>query len=182
MVYGLALDGSGNIDVGGTYQNTVDFDPGRGVTTLPTANNNLPNCFIVQLNSSGGLNWAQAVVAGAGGNEQLMGGIATDSSGNVYATGIGTGGTVTSSNGVQTPVGAGLFVVEFNSAGNFVWDAAYTGTGTVIPDGIAVDPSGNVYVAGVYNGTVNFPEPLTSDGGSDDIFLLQLNQSDAQQT
>jgi len=182
-VYGLALDGSGKIDVGGIYSNTVNFNPGHGVTELPPLGQ-AGQGFIVQLNSSGGLNWAAATnrtTANTSGYEEVWA-LGTDSSGNVYVSGIGTGGTVTSSNGSQTPVAAGLFVVEFNSVGNFVWDAAYSYTGTAIPDGVAVDPSGNVYIAGLYNGTLNFPEPLTSNGGSDDIFLLQLNQSDAQQT
>ena len=59
-VMAVALDSSGNIDVGGTYGNSVDFDPGRGITTLPT----MGGGFIVQLNSSGGLNWARALESG----------------------------------------------------------------------------------------------------------------------
>jgi len=177
----VALDGSGNIDAGGYYANTVNFNPGRGVNNLTTPGQD-PGGFVVQLNHSGGFNWVQAMVPTSATTQEGVSSVATDSSGNIYVLGTGTGGTVTSSNGSQTPVGAGLFVVKFDSAGNFDWDGAVSGTGTAYAGGIAVGANGTVYVDGYYTGTVNFsldpnnPDDLTSAGG-DDIFFLQLTQS-----
>ena len=47
----IALDGSGNVVVGGLYAGTVDFNPGAGVTYLTTNNGG----FVTKLNAGAGL-------------------------------------------------------------------------------------------------------------------------------
>jgi hypothetical protein len=182
-VMAVALDSSGNIDVGGTYGNSVDFDPGRGVTTLPT----MGGGFIVQLNRSGGLNWARALESGDSSSSVSVYGLAADGAGNVYATGKFSGSVdldPNASNQTQTSAGgADVFVVKLDAAGNFGWGTSFGGPGADIGFKIAVDTTGAVYIAGSYQQTVDFnpdpngtPEDLTSAGGND-MFVLQLNQS-----
>jgi hypothetical protein len=187
-VMAVALDSSGNIDVGGTYGNSVDFDPGRGVTTLPTVITGGSNGFIVQLNSSGGLNWARALEEDQSDNFIFVYGLTVDSAGSIYATGS-FGGTIELNPGsnpdtqIYASAAGNAFVVSLNATGSFNWGETFGAPGGAAPLGIAVDTSGNVDIAGYYRQTADFnpdpngtPDDLTTNGGTD-IFLLQLQQS-----
>ena len=87
-------------------------------------------------------------------------GVATDASGNVYLAGsfqgqasfgVGTNATLTAQG--QTDA----FVVKLNSAGTFQWAHDIGGPLAFdAADSIAVDPAGNVYVAGLFAGSTNF--------------------------
>ncbi len=85
--------------------------------------------------------------------------ICADNSGNCYITGytIGQG------------TGYDILTIKFNSSGDTLWERTYNGTGNQDDRGfgIAVDNSGNVYVAG----TASFT------GTSNDIVLLKYNSS-----
>jgi hypothetical protein len=187
-VTAVALDSSGNIDVGGTYGNSVDFNPHGTLTTLPTPIGDW-NGFVVQLNSSGGLNWAQALETAQSASYVMLFGLTVDSAGNVYATGT-FAGTIDLDPGsnpdtqIYTAAAAtNAYVVSLSATGTFDLGGTFGGAGRAVPLGIAVDTSGNVDIVGYYDNTVNFnpnpngtPEDLTS-AGSGDIFVLQLQQS-----
>jgi hypothetical protein len=173
----LALDGGGNLIVGGFYSGSVDFNPGSGTTLLPTGG----RAFIVKLTGGGGLAWAKAI----GGTDFVsVNGLAADAAGNVYATGSFQGsadfdpgpGTATRSNG-------GVFVLKLDAAGNFAWAETFGGTaGGGTGYAVAVDSAGTVYLAGAYRGTVDFdPDPLatydlTNPDPYSNLFLVKLTQ------
>ena len=72
-------------------------------------------------------------------------GVATDSSGNVYVTGVTFGGL-----DWNTSAGANdLFVVKYNSSGTKQWTEQLGSESTDTANGVATDSSGNVYLAGV---------------------------------
>ena len=178
--YDLAVDGGGNVVVGGAYRGSVDFKPGAGVYALPTAGGG--GGFVAKLNSTGALVWAQPVGTGAA----AVHGVTLDSAGGIYVVGQfqgqadfnpGTGTTLLTSNG-----GTDMFVAKFSSAGTFAWAVSFGGSGSDRSEGIAVDAAGNVYLAGYYSDTVDFdPDPLAShrltSAGANDIFLVKLKQS-----
>jgi Beta-propeller repeat len=175
----VALDGSGNVIVGGTYLNAVDFNPGSGMTVLPNDGG-----FIAKLNGSGGLVWARALESIG---STFVNGLAVDSAGSIYATGSFFG-TVDFDPGAgvdsQTTAGSGdVFVVKLTAAGNLNWAEAFGGTGVDAAHGIAVDSAGTVFLAGFYNGTVDFdPDPLavynlTAPGTFNNGFRLRLRQA-----
>ncbi len=57
------------------------------------------------------------------------------------------------------------------------WSKSFGGTGYLTPKGLAIDAQGNVYVAGYFEGTVDFGGgPLVSQGKSD-IFVLGVDPS-----
>ncbi len=187
----LVVDAGNNIIVGGSYYGSVDFKPGNGTYTLPTwvlppgaSGVYTGPGFITKLNSAGAFVWAQQVGGGADGGGSVNG-LALNTAGNVYATGVfarqadfdpGVGTNTLSSNGLTD-----VFVTKFNAAGAYQWAVSVGGTGSDWANGIAVDASGNVYVAGWYYNTVDFdPDAnsiftLTSTGGGDG-FLLKLLQ------
>jgi len=103
------------------------------------------------------VDWANT--SGSTGNEYANG-VAIDGTGNVYVTGQFT-------NTVDFDPGAGTanltsagntdaFVAKYDSAGVYLWAFAIGGTGYDYGYAIAVDGSGNVYVAGQFALTVDF--------------------------
>lgn len=175
----VALDASGNIIVGGTFNGTVDFNPSGGTTYLTT----LSGGFITKLNSSGALVWARAL---DGNSSTFVRGLDFDSLGNIYATGS-YHGTVDLNPGAgvvsRTSAGEGdIFILKLTPAGNLIWAETVGGSGNDVSFGISVDPVGNVFVAGYYRDPFDInPDPLATevlpgDGSFNRGFRLRLRQ------
>ena len=153
--HGIAVDTAGNVYTTGTFEGTVDFDPGEDSATLTSGY--LFNSFVSKLDADGNFVWAKAI--GEGG-EARASRIALDSSRNVYTTGhfLGTAdfdpgpGSVNLSSEGQSDI----FVSKLNSSGNFVWAKAIGGTLGDEGRGIAVDASKNVYTTGSFARRVDF--------------------------
>ena len=80
--YSIALDSSGNTYTTGSFQNTVDFDPGAGIANLTSAGGQ--DTFIAKIDANGNYIWAKNL----GGTSDEGGiGIALDNSANSYTTG-----------------------------------------------------------------------------------------------
>jgi NADH dehydrogenase FAD-containing subunit len=158
---GIATDSSGNVLVTGNYSAALTLynqgPSGTAGTTLPFAST-VSDCFVAKYSSAGAVVWA-ARISGTGQNGGYA--IATDSSGNVFVTGIygaaltvynqgpsGTAGTTLPFTG-----GFDVFVAKYSSAGDVVWAARIASTGAVndFGFGIATDSSGNVLVTGNYS-------------------------------
>jgi hypothetical protein len=177
---GVAADGSGNVYITGSFLSTVDFYPGGGD---PHTSNGGADVFLSKFDSLGNFEWARTW----GGSAYDEGrGVATNGSGNVYATGYfqGTvdfnpeGGNDQFSNGAWD-----VFLSKFDSSGNFEWARTWGGSGLDDGRGVAADGSGNVYITGYfYNYTVDFaptdppcnedPDEHTSYGYRD-VFLTK---------
>jgi hypothetical protein len=175
----VALDGSGNVVVGGNFGGTVDFNPGSGVTKLSTT----VGGYITKLNADGGLVWARAL---NGTTSVFVYGLAVDSAGSIYATGVFSG-TVDfdPGAGISSHTSAGgsdILALKLDSAGNFGWADTFGGTGADSGAGIAVDSAGYVHLAGNYQSMVDFdPDAtnsfyLTNPNSSSNGFLLILHQ------
>jgi hypothetical protein len=178
--YDIALDASGNIYLTGYFSSTTDFDPGPGVVNLVSAGQN--DVFILKLNASGNYLWAKRI---GGSSADYAWSVAVDVSGNVYTTGefLGTvdfdPGT-----GIVNLTSAGqndIFVLKLDASGNFVWARRSGSTSHDYSKSIATDASGNVYVAGSFQGTSDF-DPGTgtfnmTTAGLTDIFVWKLDAS-----
>jgi hypothetical protein len=81
-VYGLAVDAAGAVYASGSFSGTIDFDPGAGVASLPSAGGT--DAYAVKLDAAGNYAWAGAF--GGAGND-IAYGIAVDGSGGVYVAG-----------------------------------------------------------------------------------------------
>ena len=168
---GIALDGSGNIYVTGSYNGTATF----GATTKTSAGSS--DIFVAKYNSSGTLQW---VLSAGGTGGDYSSNITVDGSGNVYLTGsfqgTATFGAITKTSTSTST--SDLFVAKYDPVGvSWTWVQAAGGTGYTPIGEITVDGSGNVYVAGFYNGSVTFgADPITSLGGND-IYLAKYNSN-----
>lgn len=128
--YALAVDGSGNVYLGGHgyYTTTSSYD-----------------YEIVKFNSSGVQQWATNYNSPLNTTEYFRD-IAVDGSGNVYVTGYGY---------YYTSSYPDYITVKLSTAGAFQWVAPYNGPGATYDYGnsIEVTSAGNVYVAGYSTGS-----------------------------
>jgi hypothetical protein len=143
--YAIAVDGSGNVYVAG------NSDATWGSPVNPYAM--MTDAFAAKLNSSGVLQWNTFMGSTSPDTGHA---IAVDGSGNVYVAGNSDatwGSPVNAYAG-----GRDAFAAKLNSSGELRWNA-FMGS-TVFDDygyAIAVDGSGNVYVAGNSDATWGSP-------------------------
>ncbi len=108
-------------------------------------------------------------------------GIAVDSGGNAYVTGLTGSSDFPTMDPLQPAYHGGdeIFVTKINLAGSaLVYSTYLGGTGDEYGVGIAVDGAGNAYVTGSTNST-DFPtkKPLqaANSGGAHDAFVVKIN-------
>jgi hypothetical protein len=154
----IALDSSGNAFVTGDT-NSNDFPSTAGAFQTTSGGN--VDAFVSKLNSTGS---ALVYSTYLGGSSYDYGfGIAVDSSGNAYATGLTTSSDFPTTAGAsQTTFGGGrgdAFVSKLNSSGSALAYSTYVGgTNYDYGYGVALDSSGNAYLAG---GTYSSDFPTT---------------------
>ena len=81
-----------------------------------------------------------------------------------------------------TGTGEDIFLAKYDSAGNYLWSHGF-GTGFFYDecDRVAVDSSGNIFITGMWNGTIDFnPDPvvvnnLSSNNNSRSRFLAKYD-------
>lgn len=178
---GVNIDLLGNVYVTGFFGGIVDFDPGNGTSNL-TSNGN-EDIFILKLNNNGSLSWAKSM----GGISQDKGfSIILDTFNNIYTTGAFEG-TVDfdPGNGVSnlTAIGSSrdIFIQKLDNNGDLIWVKSIGGASSSSGHSIGIDVFGDVYVAGHFDGTVDFDSGsgVTNQTaiGPNNIFLLKLNDS-----
>ncbi len=178
--YAVATDDLGGIYVTGGFMDTVDFDPDGGD---PHTSNGDTDAYLSKFDTNGNFQWARTW----GGSDNDYGrGIAADGNGNVYVTGKFRGIADFDPNGGDPHTSNGdndVFLSKFDSSGNFEWAHTWGGSDREQSLGAAADGSGNVYVTGVFEDTVDFdPDPgdedlHTSGVDSSDVFLSKFDSS-----
>jgi hypothetical protein len=174
----VSTDSAGNVIAAGYFQSTVDF--GGGV--LSSAGG--MDAFIVKYSPQGALLWARRF--GAGYDDTLYG-AATDGAGNVVVAGFfsGTvdfGGVVLTS--VPTP-GYGYafsdaFVAKYSPTGSLLWVQTFGGILSESVYGVAVDGSGNIFLAAALgSANVVFGGFTLSSAGGYDVMLAKLSPQGA---
>jgi beta-propeller repeat-containing protein len=154
----IAVDASGNAYIAGDTQ-SANFPVTSGA--FQTLIGGAADAFVTKLTSSGAISYSTFL---GGASAEHAGGIAIDSSGNAYVAGGTFSSNFPLANPVQSGNGGGedAFVTKLNSTGTAILYSTYLGGngGTVAnpeqANAIAVDASGNAYVAGVTNSS-NFP-------------------------
>ncbi|KAA9331919.1 SBBP repeat-containing protein [Adhaeribacter soli] len=163
----IALDGSGNSYITGTFVGTANF----GGISL-TSSSGSDDVFIVKYDASGTVLWA--VKGGGPGNDKGLS-IAIDASGNSYVTGTFRG---TASFGSTTLTSSSLsdaFTAKYNASGAVVWAVKGGGPDYDQGMGIGIDGSGNSYVTGFFVGSATFgATTLTNGGGTSNMFIVKL--------
>lgn len=135
--------------------------------------------FVVKIDSTGSSIIYSTFLGGNGGSEAGIG-IAVDSSGNAFVVGSTESTDFPTVNPIQATSGGAqdAFVAKINSA--LIYSTYLGGSGSDRGFGVAVDPSGNVYVTGEAN-SINFPTTQgafqTVPGGSGDAFIAKISDA-----
>ncbi|MBL7164709.1 MAG: sortase [Anaerolineales bacterium] len=168
----IAVDDSGNVYVAGTSYDTW------GAPENAHSGGQWNDTFAAKLSGSGVLLWNTFLGPAS---PSYGASIAVDGGGNVYVAG-------TSIAAWGAPVNAYLgsrdaFAAKLNgSSGALIWNTFLGSGDTDQGTGIAVDGSGNVYVAGGSYATWGTPvNPFAGVGVGDDAFAAKLNSSGALQ-
>ena len=182
----LAVDSADNVYVAGqTFNSTFHTTTGAFQTTCGSCNTGSSG-FVTVINS---ITPAYVYSTFLGGStSEAADGIAVDSTGNAYVTGMTQSSNFPTTAGVlqTTYKGAGDgFVTKLNPTGTALVYSTFLG-GSTFDTGasIAVDGSGNAYVTGETN-SANFPtmnptEPAANGGastGSTDAFVSEINST-----
>lgn len=179
----IATDAQGNVYSVGSFSQNADFDPGSNVSMFSTGSSS-GDIYVCKLNNLGQYVWA-AQLGGIGVDAGYS--VAVDQAGDVYCAGVFRGLADFDPSGLPYQIGSAgaedAFVVKLSSAGNLLWVVTFGGTQADEISDIALDTSGNIYVAGRFGGTVDFdPGPgtynLTSAGNSD-AFVMRLTSTGA---
>ncbi|MGA8180346.1 MAG: SBBP repeat-containing protein, partial [Desulfobacterales bacterium] len=175
----VAVDSSGNVYITGSFRGTVDFDPGAGTDNHTSAG--LEDIFLTKFDSNGGYVYTKTM----GGTDHDGGqSVAVDGSDNVYITGYFSGTDTDFDPGPaidnHTAVGLeDIFLTRINADGSYDYTKTMGGTNRDYGRSVAVDSSGNVFITGSFQETVEFNPGGVSDShtsaGLEDIFLTKIN-------
>ncbi len=190
---GVAVDPAGNVGLAGFVSGSVGF---AGSTSNPLVANGSDDAGIWKLDPTGHLIWARSFGSA---DYDAADALAFDASGNLYATGLFSDTVNFATGPTPDALTAGpvfdQFVLKLDRSGNEAWARGFVGPGWSKGQGVAVDPEGNVHVAGTFSGSVDFdPGPgvntLTSVGSTDvsldgldangnALYALQAGQTNA---
>ncbi len=174
--WNMEIDSSGNIFVAGVFQNTVDFNPGLGVSNLTsTATGSNKNAFFAKYDSNGNYIWAKALT---GSGNTITQSLTIDLYGNIYIAGSYGNATIDFNPGsgvanLTSSVGGNLdiFMAKYDNNGNYVWAKSIGGSGQ--EQGVLLlDKFGNLYLNGSFNNTID----IDPNVGVDSLYI-QPNSS-----
>jgi gliding motility-associated-like protein len=184
---GIELDKNNDVIIAGTFNNTIDLDPGPGVlNTIPSP---LFQSFIVKLDNDGDLIWGKQF---GNGSEVYSGcnvsDIKSDNQGNIVLIGS-FGRTVDFDPGpgeqviTSSPGSTDGFICKLDGNCNFIWvktlqerngDNNYS----ITPKGVDIDGMNNILITGWFIGNYDFDPGAGSQtffSNPYDCFILKLN-------
>ncbi|MBI5605785.1 MAG: SBBP repeat-containing protein [Deltaproteobacteria bacterium] len=174
--YGITVDSSGNVYVTG-QTDSGDFpiqNPIQGTFSGGW------DVFVTKIDPTGSALVYSTYLGGSG--EDWGKGIAVDNAGNACVTGQTNSNDFPIQNPIQGTFGGGwdAFITKIDPTGSvLVYSTFLGGSGEDWGNGIALDPSGNAYIAGETN-SADFPVHNPIQGtlaGSWDAFLIKINPS-----
>ncbi|AKT39099.1 uncharacterized protein CMC5_032460 [Chondromyces crocatus] len=162
----VAVDGSGNVFVAGTFEGELKLD---GVVVLTSEGER--DAYVLKLDPSGALLWGRRI-GGAG--EQRAYGVAVDSQGGAILTGTYRGELGFETMELDGSMDHDMFLVRMNAAGEFVCPWTVGGAGEQL--GSAVAAHGNdAVVAGMFFNTIELGAGDLTSQGDRDLFVARLD-------
>ncbi|MDJ0516928.1 MAG: DUF4347 domain-containing protein [Trichodesmium sp. MO_231.B1] len=175
--FGINIDSNGNVWATGEFQGSIDIDS-DGNNDLTS--NGLSDSYLAKFDSNGNLLFAENI--GGSSNEGGYG-IATDSNGNVWATGFFFGSIDINGDGNNDLIGNGSFdsyVAKFDNNGDLVFAQNIGGGSTDWGYGIATDSDGNVWATGYFSGSIDIDSDGDNDltsSGSEDSYIAKFDSN-----
>ncbi|MBL7965248.1 MAG: T9SS type A sorting domain-containing protein [Flavobacteriales bacterium] len=170
--YAVAHVSGGGSYVVGMFNGTAQL----GATALTSAGGK--DMFLARLDGGGNVVWARR--AGGSGDQ---GGhvVATDASGNAIVAGEFEG-SMDFSTGMLTASGdRNLYLAKYSDAGLVLWTVQGITSGASQCNSVATDAASNIYVAGRFEGSLQFGATTVTSVGMQDVFVMKLNSAGAVQ-
>ncbi|MCT7997590.1 SBBP repeat-containing protein, partial [Laspinema olomoucense] len=152
----ISIDSNGNIYITGNTHNSLGG--------LNGGNGN-PDTFVAKYDNNGNRLWVRQLGTSA---EDYSAAIATDESSNVYITG-NTFGSLGSAN-AGSSYSSDAFISKYSSSGDLIWTKQLGSESYEGSTGIAIAPSGEIYITGTTLGTLE-----GTNLGSNDIFIAKYS-------
>lgn len=179
QVSDLVLDPADNIFITGTFNDTLDFDPGTG-ESLKTPQD--IDGYILKLTESGSFGWVRTI---EGEFSQQLSDIALDADQNIVCSGYYIGASDFDPGPLvyemSSITGLSACVFKLTNNGDFLWAKKIEGPFDYGSTVITSDAWNNVYISGCFGGLVDFDPGdavyyLNTGSFFTDIFLLILNK------
>jgi hypothetical protein len=166
FVYGVDIDSSGAVYIGGIFKGTVAFGNISLVSAESSPGAQQADGFVAKLSPTGTVLWARR-----------MGGPAGDA---VMSVSVGNGRVGVTGRWTETSSTTTLFgVLDAASGADIVAPRSEGGSGYAIGYGVAVDAAGRVTVAGTFQGSTRVAGGTVSSAGANDVFVGQYDANNA---
>lgn len=172
----VTIDPFGNVYVTGFFRGTISF----GAVSLTAVYSG--EVFLVKYDAAGNVLWAKQSNCNSFSGRVSQGrSVITDQAGSVYITGefhnITNFGAFTLNSPANSDGNA--FVVKYDSLGNELWamqSVILSQTNSGIGKAITLDRFNNIYITGLYRGTISFGGyTLTNTAVVGNIFIVKLD-------
>ena len=178
---GVAVDSADAVYAAGSFRTSVDFDPSGSGDSRTSAGES--DVFLTKHAADGSYGWTYSLGST---DSDLATAVAISSAGGVYFAGRYQGTIDFDTGPVGTDEhsatgGYDIFVTKLDSAAVYQWTRSIGDTSQDYVEGLAVDTSGNVLLAGYFFGTVDFDPTTGTDehtsNGNSDVFVTKLSAS-----
>ena len=164
----LAVDGSGNIYLHGTFMTSIDLGGG------PMASMGDWDIFLARFDASGVHQWSQRF---GDATPQVASGIASDNAGSLYVVGRFGGTTNLGGPPLVAPDDLNIYVAKFNSSGTHQWSHGYGDAAEQIGSAVTLDAAGNPWFSGYFDGSIDLGGGVLTTAGTYDLFVAQFDPS-----
>ncbi|MCA9668722.1 MAG: hypothetical protein KC503_24180 [Myxococcales bacterium] len=152
----------------------------RGTAPLggaPLESHGRSDVVIARFDQAGQHIWSQVF---GGERDDRATAVAIDAGGNIVVSGTFQGTARFGGAPLLSRGGQDVFVARYSAGGTHQWSTSLGGAGSDDSKGLALDGSGEVVVAGIFNGTIAIGARSFASKGSDDVFLARLSSSTGQ--
>jgi hypothetical protein len=178
----IAADASGNVYASGLFVGAATFGSATSSVSALTAGGRA-SPFLLKIDETGNLVWARQFTDATGSAGGSLLSIAVDASGNVYGVGNFLGRDDPSDAFASTD---DVMILKYDAAGDLQWWRKFVGAGFDTATGVAVDGTGNIYLAGTFaQGLTSFSGLNDADStvvslvGNEDVFIAKLGATGA---
>ncbi|WP_437717614.1 hypothetical protein WMF45_15125 [Sorangium sp. So ce448] len=161
----VAVDGAGNVIVGGEFGATIDLGGG------PRTAGEHQAVFVAKLDPEGEHIYSRVI----GEDGASLGQLLVDGVGDVVVAGGFRGDTTLADGSVTSAGDDDVFVAKLDPEGGYRWSHRFGSAGADRATGVAIDRDRQVYVTGAFTGKVTFGEKRIEGGEGTDVFVTKLS-------
>jgi hypothetical protein len=167
----LAVDGSGNIVLAGSFGQTLNF--GGGLPVLTSAGGS--DIFVAKFSGTGTPAWAKAF---GGLSLDYVNACVVDGTGSIIIGGYFLSPSINFGNGAMVNQGGrDGFIAKLTSGGAVQVTRQFGGTGDAYVNGLAVDANNNIVACGAFTTLVDCGGGLLTSGPGNAIWIAKFSSS-----